>query len=316
MRLELLVAVILFFPAAPAVAQPADVQFVGDTFSTDLPLAESEKPIHRVLLKCRLADGGSGTLTLDPSVPKFDEFGDPAGGKPLPVVTLDYTLKLIKNQKERQLFEIRGPKIVSRLSLVAYRDITPWGDGRLLVHGKGGEVRYVINLSVPQRRFPPCHPGCFPASTPVRVPDGTKPIESIREGDLVTTVGADGRPSSAKVTGVFATRNRLLEVRTEGGTLVTTETQPIALEGGGFRPAGELKRGDRVCRWVGGERRAVAVLGVSLTGREAEVFNVVLGDPRAFIVESFVVRSKPPAAEARPGVGAAAAVAPASPSRR
>jgi hypothetical protein len=55
----------------------------------------------------------------------------------------------------RQLYEIRGPKIVSRLSLVAYDDITPWGDGRLLVHGKGGEVRYVSNLSLPERRPKP-----------------------------------------------------------------------------------------------------------------------------------------------------------------
>jgi len=80
MRLQLLLAVILCFPAAAALAQPADVQFVGETFSTDLPLAESKEPIHRVFLNCRLADGGSGTLTLDPSVPKFNEFGDRVDG--------------------------------------------------------------------------------------------------------------------------------------------------------------------------------------------------------------------------------------------
>src|ERR1700736_6020914 len=144
MRLTLLLAVILSFPAAPAVAQPADIQFVCNSFSTDLPLAESKEPVHRVILKCRLVDGGSGTITLDPNVPKFDEFGDPvAGGKPSPMVTLDCTLKLIKKEKDRQIFEIRGPKIITRLSLVAYKDIMPWGDGRLVVHGKGGEVRYV-----------------------------------------------------------------------------------------------------------------------------------------------------------------------------
>lgn len=151
MRLTLLTAVIFVFPAAPAVMQPADIQFVGETFSTDLPLAESKEPIRRVILKCRLADGGSATLMLDPNVPKFDEFGDPvAGGKPSPLVILECTLKLTKKDKDRQLFEIRGPKLGTRLSLVAYEDIMPWGDGRLLVHGKGGEVRYVIDLYVPR----------------------------------------------------------------------------------------------------------------------------------------------------------------------
>jgi hypothetical protein len=153
MHLTLLLAVSLCFPAAAALAQPADVQFVGGTFSTDLPLAESKEPIHRVILQCRVADGGSGTLTLDPNVPRFNEFGDPvAGGKPSPPVTLDCTLKLTKTDKGRQLFEIRGPKIVSRLYLVAEKDIAPWGDGRLLIHGKGGEVRYVVDLYLPRAK--------------------------------------------------------------------------------------------------------------------------------------------------------------------
>jgi uncharacterized protein (TIGR03067 family) len=237
-------------PVARAVAPPPEVQFESAPFSTDLPLTESKAAVHRVVLKCRLADGSAGTLTLDPSVLKFDEFGNPAAGVPSPVVTLDCTLKLLKKDKQQQLYEIRGPKIVSRLSLVAYKDIMPWGDGRLLVRGKGGEVKYVIDLQLPQLRLKPCHPGCFPAGTAVRVPDGTKPIGRVREGDLVTTIDADGKPSAARVTDVFVTRNRLLEVRVEGGKLVTTETQPVGLAGGGFRPAGELKAGDRIWRWV------------------------------------------------------------------
>jgi hypothetical protein len=284
-------------PAAP----PAPVQFDGGVFTTDLPMPESPVAVHRVALKVQPADGGTGTLTLDPNLPKLDEFGDPvAGGNPLPVVTLDCTLKLIKKDKERQLFEIRGPKIVSRLALVAYKDTMPWGDARLLVYGKDKNVRYAIDLSVPQQHFPPCHPGCFPAGTPVRVSGGTKPIERVRDGDLVITVDADGQPSPAKVTGVFRTRNRVLEVRVDGAKLVTTETQPVALDGGGVRPAGELKAGDRVWRWVDGKRRGVNVLEVSAVGRDVEVFNLVLGEPKTFIAGDFIVRSKPPADAVRP----------------
>jgi hypothetical protein len=317
MRLKLLVAAFLLCPAAPAAAQPAVVQFVSDTLSTDLPLAETMGSVHHVVLDCRLADGGTGTLTPDPSAPKFNEFGDPvAGGKPAPPVRLKFTLKLIKKQQGRQLYAIGGRKIVSRLSLVALPLDSPEGDGRLLVHGRGGEVRYVVPLTERRHRVKPCHPGCFPAGTAVRVPGGTRPIERVREGDLVTIIDAAGKPSSARVTGVFVTHNRLLEVRAEGGTLVTTETQPVALEGGGFRPAGELKPGDRVWHWVGGRRRAVAVTGVSPAGREAQVFNLVLGGRQVFIAGGFLVRSKPPAVQPRPGVRAAAAPAPASRGRR
>ena len=98
----------------------------------------------------------SGTLTLAPSVPRFNEFGDlVAGGKPSPAVTLDCTLKLTKTDNGRRLFEIRGPKIVTRLSLVVEKDIAPWGDGRLLIHGKGGEVRYVVDLYLPRAKPAP-----------------------------------------------------------------------------------------------------------------------------------------------------------------
>ena len=74
MRLALLVGGILVFATAPAAAQSPDVQFLSDTVSTDLLLAESKEPIHWLRLQCRLADGGKGTLTLDATVPKFNEF--------------------------------------------------------------------------------------------------------------------------------------------------------------------------------------------------------------------------------------------------
>jgi hypothetical protein len=74
------------------------------------------------------------------------------GGKRSTQVNLDCTLKLTKTDNGRRLFEIRGPKIVTRLSLVVEKDIAPWGDGRLLIHDKAGELRYVVDLYLPRAK--------------------------------------------------------------------------------------------------------------------------------------------------------------------
>jgi hypothetical protein len=143
---------------------------------------------------------------------------------------------------------------------------------------------------------PPCHPGCFPAGTAVATPDGPRPIEAVRRGDLVTLVGADGALTSGAVDSTFQTCNRLVEVRTDSGSLLTTETQPLCLGGGGFRTAGELAEGDLIWRWEGGERRPARVRAVVPTGRETEVFNLVVGESAVFVAGGFLARGKPPVA--------------------
>jgi hypothetical protein len=141
---------------------------------------------------------------------------------------------------------------------------------------------------------PPCHPGCFPAGTAVATPDGPRPIESLGRGAVVTLVAADDTLTSGAVEATFWTCNRLVEVRTESGSLLTTQTQPLCLQGGGFRPAGELSEGDVIWRWEGGGRRPARVLAVVPTGREAAVFNLVVGESAVFIADGFLARGKPP----------------------
>src|SRR5438552_11497815 len=134
-----------------------------------------------------------------------------------------------------------------------------------------------------EKRYPPCHPGCFPAGTAVATPEGPRPIEAIRPGDRVTLVDCDGAPTSGQVDTCFQTSNRLVEVQTEAGSLLTTETQPLCLQQGGFRPAGELAAGDQVWRWEAGGRRPTRVRAVVPAGREAPVFNLVVGDGAVFV---------------------------------
>ena len=315
MQLGILTAIALavFAPGAVHAAGPEKtrVELQSEFIKPALPLAESDFGAYGVRLTAQVdkQGAGSGTLELDPNAPAaptFDEFGFPTYAAGLPPVKLECTLKLVKKRKvwvnlegrlggpekeeEWLLFEIMGPKLSSRLSLAMLAD---GSSGRLLVHGKDGKVKYVVGVTTPPPPIP-CHPGCFPAGTAIRVPDGTKPVERIRAGDLVMTVGLDEAAEPRKVVSVFVTKNRLMEVRTDTGNLVTTKTQPVALVDGGFRAVGELKAGDRVFRWDGKKRLAVTVKSTALTGREERVFNLVLGDPVIFIAEDFLVRSKPP----------------------
>ena len=56
----------------------------------------------------------------------------------------------------------------------------------------------------------------------VQTPGGTKVIEDLRAGDVITTIGTDGKPGQGKVAAMFVTKNRLVEVNVEGKTLITT----------------------------------------------------------------------------------------------
>lgn len=143
-------------------------------------------------------------------------------------------------------------------------------------------------------KYPPCHPGCFPAGTLVATPTGPKEIQTIAKGEIVTLVTTDGAATTGSVEDVFKTPNRLLEVRTDAGTVTTTETQPLCLQAGGFRLAGELKAGDTIWRWENGGRTAATVKEVTAPVREADVFNLVVGKDKVFIAGGFLARGKPP----------------------
>ena len=146
-----------------------------------------------------------------------------------------------------------------------------------------------------EKLMEPCHPGCFPAGTQVNTPSGLRAIETIKKGEVVTLVEPDGTATSGAVETVFETCNKLIAVRTDAGTLLTTETQPLCLQAGGFQAAGELKTGDHIWRWADGERTATRVLEVTASGNQATVYNLVVGESKVFAANGFLARGKPPA---------------------
>jgi hypothetical protein len=116
----------------------------------------------------------------------------------------------------------------------------------------------------------------------------------------------DGPFGRVAVEHVFTTTNRLFEVRTDRGAALTTDAQPFLLADGTFRRAGDLKQGDRVWHWAGGEREPAVVGEVVPTGRDERVFNLILGGSANFVAADFVVRGKPPAEATTPPAAAAA----------
>jgi hypothetical protein len=334
MRSAVLASAAILSLVLPAPADPPkpNVVLYSAHFSPGLPLPELKNPVYAVRLEAAVnAKGeGKGVLILTVTPPNYDEYGDfvtgreidlkdrPPLAKELPPVRLECQIELEKRGGigrvneglvERSLFRLTGPKFGSTLYIA-----TPGPGltaGRFLVYGKHDRAEYVVELNAfdpnakPQQGPPvPCHPGCFPAGTPVLTPDGTRRIEQVRVGDVVTTVGPDGRAGRGTVEKLYTTTNALVEVRTDAGMAVTTDAQPFCLTDGQFRRAGDLKPGDRVWHWRDGKRAEATVRAVAPTGRQEAVFNLIVGDSATFVAGGFVVRGKPPADAAAPAAQA------------
>lgn len=141
-----------------------------------------------------------------------------------------------------------------------------------------------------------CSPGsnydsCFVAGTRVRTPPGDVPIESLRVGDAIVSVGGEvGRVAVVH-------RARACEIRTlvvGDRTLRATPAHPFFEVGRGeFVPLSELRVGDRL-RTREGEDLAI----VSITAEErpepwCDVFNLTVeGAPPTYFVEGVLVHNK------------------------
>ena len=90
-------------------------------------------------------------------------------------------------------------------------------------------------------------PVCFAAGTPVLTPDGTKPIEQIKVGDLVLSApedDLDGPVQPRRVEEVFQRTSQIFEVRVAGQTIRTTHQHPFYVQDKGWTSAGSLTAGD------------------------------------------------------------------------
>jgi hypothetical protein len=88
---------------------------------------------------------------------------------------------------------------------------------------------------------------CFAAGTPLLTPEGSKPIEDFKPGDLVLSAPEDNPYATAEpkeVEEVFESRAQVWELRAGGRTILTTEGHPFFVQGRGWTSACDLKPGD------------------------------------------------------------------------
>lgn len=136
----------------------------------------------------------------------------------------------------------------------------------------------------PLIHLPTLQDTCFIPGTPIRTPLGSKPIDSLRQGDFIMARAEeepDGDISPRMVEAVFKLAGPVLEIRAGGQVIGTTGEHPFYVQDEGWRRARELKPGDVLA----GERGAgVPVESVIDTGRISDVYNIRVADFRTYFV--------------------------------
>ncbi|MEO2088560.1 MAG: Hint domain-containing protein, partial [Gemmataceae bacterium] len=138
-----------------------------------------------------------------------------------------------------------------------------------------------------QRKPPQFHsvdPKCFVAGTPLLTPDGWKPIEDFREGDLVLSraeTDPSGPLGAKAVDKVFVRVGPVVRLVVSGRVIETTAEHPFWVVGMGWRCAGELRPRDTLAshnEFVG------TVDSVSESPTQVTLYNLRVADWHTYFV--------------------------------
>ncbi len=190
---------------------------------------------------------------------------------------------------------VEVPLVRRWLGDVAIQEIaySPIGSGRDSSHARLSRLFPEAELTEPL--YEPCHPGCFPEGTTIETTRGPRAIETIEVGDTLLSFTPDGQTATATVRSIFSTENRLWQIETTAGKLISTEAQPLFVDLATPRPVGELAPGDTLLYYREGGLETARVLAIAKTDRAERVINLVLDDSEPFVAGGFLARSKPPA---------------------
>lgn len=156
-------------------------------------------------------------------------------------------------------------------AIASYRKGDYWGALR-----KGAEASYKFYQAFTD--------SCFAAGTPIRTPDGHKPIELFRPGEYVLAAPEDDPEGAVRprlVEQVFRSESTLVTVEVGGRSIRTTAQHPFWVVGRGWTEAMDLIAGDRLRSHDG---RYVVVAGVVNAREVAAIYNMRVADDHTYFV--------------------------------
>lgn len=124
--------------------------------------------------------------------------------------------------------------------------------------------------------------GCFPAGIMVATPEGEKPIETIKSGDIVISYRGHTTVKALHEIG----RRALVKIAVPTREVITTLTQTFKTPDG-IKTAKELKPGDSIYT-VGGYH---AIASIGKTGEMAEVYDLELANDGWFYANGILAES-------------------------
>jgi hypothetical protein len=148
----------------------------------------------------------------------------------------------------------------------------------------GDPLGFALNMVGARMSFSKLGSACFAAGTPIRTPDGTKPIEALQAGDLILTraeADPEGPVVVRPVNGTIANESRLLRLHVAGRVIRTTAEHPFFVRGRGWSAAQTLGPGDELLTESGSWVRCEAAV---LTAETAPVFNVEIAEHHTYFV--------------------------------
>lgn len=127
---------------------------------------------------------------------------------------------------------------------------------------------------------------CFLAGTPVLTPDGEKPIEQLKPGDVVLSrdeASVEGPVESKLVEELFVREGVVLDLTVCGQVIHTTPEHPFYVQARGWTAAGDLQAGDLLATRDG---RWLPLEAAHNTGRVETVYNLRIADWHTYFVGS------------------------------
>jgi hypothetical protein len=125
---------------------------------------------------------------------------------------------------------------------------------------------------------------CFPAGTPILTPDGSKPIEQLRAGDVVfsrSEHNVEGPVGPKVIEETFAGQSEVLQLSIGGQTIRTTPEHPFYEMEKGWVGAGDLAAGDLLATNTGNWLKIDAV---TWTGEIVPVYNFRVSDYHTYFI--------------------------------